>query len=1207
LVIWRSGDLVIWVLILAMAVSACATAPRVRQAAADRLPPRAEQAIDVILSGFDQNAAMEHVEFMSQYWRLAGNDGFDQSLDRLYERLLISGFAMDRRGPRGADSPPASPARIHSYPNDGHGWDHTEGTLTLLNRDGTETRVLSRERERLALCINSFPTPAGGLLLDLIDVGRGDRAGDYEGKDVKGALVLGDAGAAGLWREATSRGAAGIISTALPGYIRPTPPGVPEPTRDEWDILQWSAIPYDKARQSFGFKASPRAAATLRRALAQGPARVRVTIASSFSERDARMLIAELPGSRLAGERIVIAAHVQEPGANDNASGSATLVELAAAMQRAISAGRLPPPVRTITFLWIDEIAGSRQWIKDHPTQAKQVRWMFSLDMTGEDVTKTGGSFLVERWPDPGAVYDRAWDPHSEWGRSEVDPKTLKGDLINDLHLAVARRVAARTGWVVRSNPYEGGSDHTVFGALGVPSLLDWHFTDRYYHTNFDTPDKVRPAEMRNVAAAVGATAWLMASATSEEARRVASLVEAAGRARLRRERAERAKDRDVAVAAWTKWYEEAVASAARLPTDTQAQGVSVEALILAEDRRASSPGDYELLSGTARSHPDARMRARAVRALGRLEQSLSPAVQPADLIERALEDHDPLVRRTAAYALAQSVSRLDAAAKAPRRARLLARIAEEPDDLVASVMMESAARLADPASIGEVEAAVLAQAARPGRADGAAYALDVLVRRTANRTRLGPSSLAWLRQAAAGALLAPGSRRAAMQALIASGGLDASLADRLIGDADWQIRRLVVIAAADTSSPALSNAEELIARGLADLDAHVRRDAVWANWSRLKLAGCEARFRAVSDADAHVSLTAIQHLKGCVDPRIASALEAFAASPGGMNWHQASYALATLGSVDSGKARALLPAHVRRADWPVRMHAANAAAVLEDDDTLERLAGDPHPNVRERAVSWLQARATAEQSGIDLPARRERLKRVVLHALEERRDPQLLRTAAQAVVATGDPAAFKDALLAAIAALDAVRADTTVDARVALLDALKRAAPAEPDPPAPSPRAPETPSVEELQTLPTRGRIEMARGGTIELEFLPDEAPAAVARFARLARAGYYDGLTFHRVVPNFVIQGGSPWANEYAGAARFQRDEIGFARHERGAVGISTRGRDTGDAQIFIDIVDLPRLNHEYTVFARVVSGMDVVDRVLEADVIRRIAIVR
>jgi cyclophilin family peptidyl-prolyl cis-trans isomerase len=90
---------------------------------------------------------------------------------------------------------------------------------------------------------------------------------------------------------------------------------------------------------------------------------------------------------------------------------------------------------------------------------------------------------------------------------------------------------------------------------------------------------------------------------------------------------------------------------------------------------------------------------------------------------------------------------------------------------------------------------------------------------------------------------------------------------------------------------------------------------------------------------------------------------------------------------------------------------------------------------------------------------------------------------------------------------------------------------------------------------------------------------------------------------VPNFVVQGGSPGANEYAGAGPFTRDELGLQGNWRGTVGLSTRGRDTGDAQMFINLVDNVRLDHEYTVFAEVARGMDVVDRVLEGAVILRI----
>jgi cyclophilin family peptidyl-prolyl cis-trans isomerase len=119
-----------------------------------------------------------------------------------------------------------------------------------------------------------------------------------------------------------------------------------------------------------------------------------------------------------------------------------------------------------------------------------------------------------------------------------------------------------------------------------------------------------------------------------------------------------------------------------------------------------------------------------------------------------------------------------------------------------------------------------------------------------------------------------------------------------------------------------------------------------------------------------------------------------------------------------------------------------------------------------------------------------------------------------------------------------------------------------------------------------------MLGGGRIELKLLAFEAPTNTARFARLARAGYFDGLTFHRIAPGFVIQGGSPGANEYVGDGPFTRDELISGSHRRATVGVSTRGRDTGDGQIFVNLVDNPRLDHNYTIFAQVVSGMDVGD---------------
>lgn len=533
-------------------------------AGADRLPPVlppvAERAYRAVESRFDRAAAMDVVAFMQQYWRIAGNPGFNASIDHIRDRLQAAGLPT---------------IRVDEFPNSGPGWDYSRGTVTLA---GEAEPVLSKERDRVSLAINSFPTSSGALRARVVDVGAGTAA-HFAGKDVRGAVVLGDAALGPLWQEAVrNRGAAGVVSTQIGSYIRPDDPAQMDEAQK--DVLQWGRIPYDEKHRAFGFKASWRAAARIRAALQRHPdAQLQVEIASTFYPGPNRTLVAEIPGITRPDERIVMAAHVQEPGANDNASGSATLLALAQALHEAIEQRALPRPDRTLTFLWVDEIRGSRQWISSRPAEAEGVRYMFSMDMTGEDTSKTGGTFLIEKQADPSAVWDRPSDPHSEWGAGEVKADSLRGSLLNDLHLAVARRRARDTGWIVRTNPYEGGSDHTVFAGAGVPSLLNWHFTDRFYHTNQDTIDKVSAAEMEHVGIAVASSAYTLASAGTDDALAVVELIEGAAVSRLALERRQgpqvvaSAKDPAAAeeieagvIAAWIKWYGEALDSVAQLP-----------------------------------------------------------------------------------------------------------------------------------------------------------------------------------------------------------------------------------------------------------------------------------------------------------------------------------------------------------------------------------------------------------------------------------------------------------------------------------------------------------------------------------------------------------------------------------------------------------------------------------------------------------------
>jgi aminopeptidase YwaD len=537
------------------------------QSVPQQLPPTAERAYTEVASRFDERDALSIVSFMDQYWRLAGNPGFNASIDHIRDRLVAAGFSPTTAAARAT-------VRVDEFPNSGRGWDYRIGTLQF---DDEREPLLSRERDRVSLAINSFSTPPGGMVAPLVDVGPG-AANDYAGKEIKGAVVLGDASLGRLWQEAVKRrGAAGVVSTDIAGYIRPSDPSAM--SSEQKDVLQWGGVPYDAAAKAFGFKASWRAADRMRTRLTRGVVNVRVTIDSAFYEGPNRTLVAEIPGRTRPTERIVIVAHVQEPGADDNGSGCGTLYGLARALVSAIKSGRLPQPERTLTFMWVDEVRGSRQWITSHLEAARGVQYMFAMDMTGEDTSKTGGTFLIEKQADPSAVWARPSDPHTEWGASEVRLETLKGSLLNDVHLAVCLRRARDVGWAVRTNPYEGGSDHTAFASAGIPSLLNWHFTDRYYHTNQDRLDKVSAVEMKNVGIAVATSAWLLASANEQDSAAVIDLLANAAQGRLRLEREQGAalvsKAADAAaataverqvMAAWVKWYEEAFDSVARLP-----------------------------------------------------------------------------------------------------------------------------------------------------------------------------------------------------------------------------------------------------------------------------------------------------------------------------------------------------------------------------------------------------------------------------------------------------------------------------------------------------------------------------------------------------------------------------------------------------------------------------------------------------------------
>ncbi len=687
-------------------------------------------------------------------------------------------------------------------------------------------------------------------------------------------------------------------------------------------------------------------------------------------------------------------------------------------------------------------------------------------------------------------------------------------------------------------------------------------------------------------------------------------------------------------------------------------------AILSAEAARAQAPEQLQLLISAARTSSPAIQRI-AIRALGRLER---PALVPELTV--LLNAADPGARAEAANALAQAagqdaaasgparaalIDRLSHENDADARAAICESLGRLPPGApaeakrVEQLLVDETARVAlrKGVTVGPASPAIglrigwgrSSRTSTPA-AVGALRGLESLLRQRGKASPPSDEALAQLRQLALVAVTP--ARRLALLALNAVAGADEPTIEGALADDDVEVRRLAAAAGGASASQ--------LQRAMGDRSATVRYEALRAWGRRFQAAeGCRPIVAASRDANPHVALLALDLLGNpcqAADPAAGALQEAAAqprdaarrspdqtstpatpgrACPANAPGHCAAHAIAALARIAPDAARPLLPRLLDAESWVARVYAARAASSLNDIAALRRLADDRHPNVRESAI---EALSRLQKHGAD---------EVYVRALESD-DGQLIITAARALEGTTARDAAVPALLSALDRLAKADSDSSRDPRLALLDRLRElggrnSAPAlapllrDPDPrvaeraaqvltdwtgePAraaaqPRPLAP-VPTDDELSRLSRSVvRVTMKGGGQFEIRLLTDLAPLSCAAFARLAARGYYNGLTIHRVVPNFLVQGGSPGANEFAGASRYMRDEVGRVTQARGTVGTSTRGRDTGDAQFYVNLTDNPRLDHDYTIFGEVTRGIETVDAILEGDSIERAEVV-
>ncbi|TXD79483.1 M28 family peptidase [Algoriphagus ratkowskyi] len=463
---------------------------------------------------FKGDLAYETVAFVEQYWRIAGNTGFNNTVYRIAEKLEAAGYVLEEK----ASDSDRFTYRIETREMRQPTWEPISASLKIV---GATENLLSSETNRNMIYQYSSSTPADGVTGEVIYVESKEALSAI---DVKGKILFSDqVSYRTLQSSVSDKGALGVLTYDLPAYLQP---------EKNTTSIQFRGLRHDAKNPAWAIALSFEAKEKLKAELAKGKVEVTVKAETKIYESEELTVVANVKGSDLPLESLVFSAHIQEPGANDNATGVGTQLEMASITSDLIKKGKLDLK-RTLTFLWGDEIISTKRYIEEKDKRKAEINWGISLDMVGENTDVTGGTFLIEKMPDPSAIWTRGEDKHSEWGGRPLKVEDMKPHYLNDFILTNFEAQGEYADWVVKTNPFEGGSDHTPFLQADIPGLLLWHFTDQFYHTDNDRLDKVSQKTMVNVGTAALVSAFTLLNADTKTVDQLIAMIAAKAHIRL--------------------------------------------------------------------------------------------------------------------------------------------------------------------------------------------------------------------------------------------------------------------------------------------------------------------------------------------------------------------------------------------------------------------------------------------------------------------------------------------------------------------------------------------------------------------------------------------------------------------------------------------------------------------------------------------------
>jgi hypothetical protein len=529
--------------------------------AAQKPPLLPEKDVAALANELSGETAKRNLEGIARFHRQRGSHGFHAAAELVAERLRAYGL---------------SDVVILQFPADGRvfygtqrsrpSWDTEKGNLWELgpvaqacfeaahktpagpNEEGRKQLALllsedcdprlhtsllaSYEAEPIVLAEDS---ESADVTADLLDVGEGTKEGDYSGKGVKGKIVLVSAQPGAVQDLAVGKfGAVGIVSYA-------------QNQKTAWwgedeNLIRWGHLETFSANKTWAFMVSLKTARGMRERLTKGDKiTLHAVVKAGLHPGNYEVVTATIPGAdtKLKDEEIAFSCHLdhQRPGANDNASGCVTILEVARTLQKLINEGKLARPARAIRFIFPPEIEGTmalanapvQSFLESWPTSSEQpeppkldlnrlidgkplshrFKAVVHMDMVGGG-PETKAVFHVTRGPMslPSFVHDVAW-AFAEW----VNEESYKFAATRKADYPLVAPEGGKEPLRAEYSAYTMGSDHDVYqdSSFGIPAIYLNDWPDRYIHTNFDTAANIDPTKLKRAAFIGAASAYFLA------------------------------------------------------------------------------------------------------------------------------------------------------------------------------------------------------------------------------------------------------------------------------------------------------------------------------------------------------------------------------------------------------------------------------------------------------------------------------------------------------------------------------------------------------------------------------------------------------------------------------------------------------------------------------------------------------------------------